>query len=222
MTDDYKRPDPEPDGIPEIHAAPGMADELMRELEPLLAAEGIHLGTGQTVDMETLQHAMASAIERRNMELFNPTGKARDLAVELLQEVVNSISGEDWDSAVDLLESALPESPDNSVATVAGCIGVSLGLLDSWLTGRADGAPPTLANDTKLPTDSSEVSKAAVDAIALARKGRASRSVNQMILRHGGGMNVLFGSALALAVATEGWARRTKTPTADLIPVVIR
>lgn len=199
-----------------------MADEVLRELAPLLAQDGIDLhGGGDPIDMETLQRALNDAVERRNMELFNPVGKARDLAVEMLHEVVNAIADEDWDSAVDLLEGALPESPDNSVATVAGCIGVSLGLLDSWFTGQAEGAPATLANDTKLPAGSSEVSKAAVDAIALARKGRASRSINQMILRHGGGLNILFGSALALAAATQGWARRTKTPTADLIPVVI-
>lgn len=200
-----------------------MADEVLRELSPLLAQEGIDLhGGGPPTDLATLQRALNDAVERRNMELFNPVGKARDLAVELIREVVNAIADGDWDDAVDLLEDVRPESPDNSVATVAGCIGVSLGLLDDWFTGQTDGAPATLANDTRLPAGSSEVWQAAVDALALARKGRASRSVNQMILRHGGGINILFGSALALASATEGWARRINTSTADLIPTVIR
>jgi hypothetical protein len=39
------------------------------------------------------------------------------------------------------LDQAQPESPDGSTATVAGSIGVTLGLLDQWLTGHDRSAP---------------------------------------------------------------------------------
>ena len=51
------------------------------------------------------------------------------------------IADGDTTLAAAILEQVQPESPDDTVATVAGCIGVALGLLDDWLTGTDDQLP---------------------------------------------------------------------------------
>jgi hypothetical protein len=65
---DMRRRSPEPPpGLPEIEVKPGMARELLRELAPLLAEEGIDAGNIDAPDLQTLQAAMSRAVERRNM-----------------------------------------------------------------------------------------------------------------------------------------------------------
>jgi hypothetical protein len=51
---------------------PGMASELLRELAPLLAEEGIDVDNIDVPDVDTLQQAMNRAIERQNMVRFTP------------------------------------------------------------------------------------------------------------------------------------------------------
>jgi len=70
--------------------------------------------------------------------------------------------------AAAILESVPPESPDGTSATVAGRIGVALALLDNWLPG---------ADRVKLPSGAWLGERAATDVLALARKGRAYRSL---------------------------------------------
>jgi len=69
---DPRRTSPEPPwGGPEIVHTPGTADDLMRELAPILAEDGIDLDDPDSIpDMETLQAALDRAVERRNMGLF--------------------------------------------------------------------------------------------------------------------------------------------------------
>jgi hypothetical protein len=66
------RPEPPPTG-PEFRYKPGVADEMLRELGPLLAEEGIDVNNIDVPDLDTLQNAMNRAIERRNMALFTPS-----------------------------------------------------------------------------------------------------------------------------------------------------
>jgi hypothetical protein len=113
-----------------------------------------------------------------------------------------------------------PESPDNSTATVAGCIGVSLGLLDEWLSRRDPDAPADLGQQTRLPAGHWFGERAATDILVLARKGRAFRSLDTLIARQGG-RHVLYGSALALAAATQTWSRSTGTSVPDLARSII-
>jgi hypothetical protein len=196
-------PEPEP-GLPEIRYTPGMADELMRELAPLLAEEGVDLDNIGVDDLAMLQAAIDRAIERRNMELFTPVGQARDYALATLRLFVEAIEDDETDLAAAVLESVPPESPDGK-ATVAGCIGVALDLLDSWLGGRASAAPVGLARATRLPAGHWTGERAATDAVALAAKGRAFSSLHSLNVRHGG-LHLLFGSALAVAAALQAWA----------------
>lgn len=115
----------------------------------------------------------------------------------------------------------MPESVDNTTATVASCIGIALGLLDEWLSGQDGDVPAGLAHHTALPAGHRSGERAATDILALASKGRAFRSLDRLLTRHGG-PQVLAGSTLALAAATDAWARLTDTPRAELIRTVIR
>ena len=212
---DMRRPGPEPAaGPPRIEYKPGMADDMLRELAPLLAEEGIDLASGDVPDMDALQAALSRAVERRNLELFSPVGPTRQIAVDTLGRVVNAVLAGDSAAAGELLEQVQPESPDNTVATVSSCIGIALGLLDDIL---AQAQAPTVA----LPAGRWNGERAATDILALARKGKAFRSLDKLLIRQGG-PQVLNGSALALAATVAAIARTDNALTNDTVQAIIR
>jgi hypothetical protein len=213
-----------------------MADEMMRELAPLLAEEGVDFDHPERYDLATLNAALARATERRNMLLFSPVGRARELAVEALRIAVDTILLGETAIATAVIDRIVPESPDGSEATVSSCIGVSLGLLDEWLAvgevgGRDRGsrdhgsrdtdAPRGLAAATRLPAGHWFGERAGTDILALARKGRAFDALGAVIFRHGG-KHVLYGSILALAGAVQAWADATDTPFNEVTRSAVR
>ena len=211
-------PPPEP---PQIQFKPGVAKETLRELAPLLAEEGIDVDNIDVPDLQTLQEAMSRAVERHNMARFTPVGQARDLAVTTLRLVIEAVADGHTALAGAILQQVEPESPDNTVATVASCIGLALGLLDDWLSGDDPNTPKALGEHVHLPAGHWRGGRAANDILVLARKGRAFRSLNTLITRQGG-EQVLYGSALALAAATQTWAADTVTSLSQTIHTVIR
>ncbi len=126
MTDMRRRGPEPPPGPPEIQLKPGMAQEMLRELAPLLAEEGIDVDNIDVPDLESLQRAMDRAVERQNMARFTPVGQARELAAATMRLAIEAIAVGDSVLAAAVLEQVQPESPDNSTATVAGCIGLAL------------------------------------------------------------------------------------------------
>lgn len=219
---DMRRGSPEPaPGVPRIEHKPGLANEMLRELAPLLAEEGIDIDNIDVADLETLRAAMNRAVERRNMHLFSPVGPTRDIALATVRLVVEAILEDNTTLAGALLDHVVPESPDNTAATVASCIGITLGLLDDWLSGHAPDAPADLARHTVLPTGHFTGQRAATDILALARKHRAFASLDKLLTRQGS-PQVLAGSALALAAALDAWATLTTTPRTELIKTIIR
>jgi hypothetical protein len=216
----HRTPEP-PAGAPEIQFKPGMADELLRELAPLLAEEGIDVNNIDVPDMDTLQQALSRAIERRNMALFTPIGRARELAAVTMRLAAEAIADGDTKLAAGILDQAQPESPDDSAATVAGCTGLALGLLDQWLAGHDTSAPAGLATMTRLPAGHWTGERAARDILTLARKGRAFASLDSLIARQGG-QHVLYGCAIVLGAALQAWARHTQTPLIDLARTIVR
>jgi hypothetical protein len=198
-----------------------MADEMLRELGPMLAEEGIDVNDMDVPDMETLQNALNRAVERRNMALFTPVGQTRELALTALRLVVEAIIDDDSTLAAAVLEQVEPESPDNSAPTVSACIGAALGLLDDLLSGHHPQAPAGLGQRTRLPAGHWTGERAATDILVLARKRRAFRSLDTLLIKQGG-HNVLYGAALALAAAVQTWSQQTGTAVPDLTHAVIR
>ncbi len=221
---DMRRRSPEPPpGPPQIQFKPGIANEMLRELAPLLAEEGIDVDDIDVPDLDTLQAAMNRAVERHNMARFTPVGQARDLAITTLRLAIEAMADGDTALAGEILAQVPPESPDNTAATVASCIGLALGLLDDWLSGANANpqAPSNLGQQVRLPAGHWLGERAGNDVLALARKGRAFRSLNTLITRQGG-QQVLYGSALALAAATQTWAAATDTPVTELTRTALR
>ena len=199
-----------------------MASELLEELAPLLAEEGIDLsGKGAPVDLAVLQQAMNRAVERRELARHTPAGQARHLACDVLRQAAGAIGGGDTKLAASVLDRAVPESPDGSAATIAGCIGVSAGLLDGWLSGQDPAAPGGLAGLARLPAGRWTGERAASDLLGLARKGRAFSSLSAVIARQGG-MHVHYGSALALTGALQAWSRHAGISLHALAGTTIR
>jgi len=221
MADMRRRGPEQPPGLPQVQFRPGLADETLRELAPLLAEEGIDVDNIDVADPDTLQRALDRAVERRNMQLFSPVGPTRDIALITLRLVVEAILDGDTALAGALLERVQPDSPDNSTATVASCIGIALGLLDDWLSGQAHDAPARLSHHSVLPAGHWTGKRAAADVLGLAGRGRAFGSLGKLLVGQGG-PQVLAGSALALAAAIDAWAEQTDTPPAELIRTVIR
>ncbi|MCA1835900.1 MAG: hypothetical protein LC721_06085 [Actinobacteria bacterium] len=171
--------------------------------------------------LETLQQALNHAVERHNMTRFTPVGQTRELAAVALRQVIEAITEGNATRAAAILDQVAPESPDNTAATVAGCIGTALGLLDDWLTNSDPRAPNNLGQRVHLPAGHWLGQRAATDILVLARKRRAFRSLDTLITRQGG-KHVLYGSALALAATIQTWSTDTATPVADLARAAVR
>jgi len=219
---DMRRRSPEPPaGPPLIQHKPGLANEMLQELAPLLAEEGIDVNGIDVPDLETLQAAMNRAVERSNMTRFTPVGPAREQVMTTLRLVVEAVTADDTALAAAILESVPSESSDGTMATVAGCIGVALGLLDDWLAGTDTNVPKDLGHRVKLPSGHWLGERAATDILALARNGRAYRSLDTLLVRQGG-KQVLYGSALALAAAITPWSTSTGTDVNELTQTAFR
>jgi hypothetical protein len=221
MADMRRRSREPPPGPPQIQFTPGLGEQTMRELAPLLAEEGIDVDNIDVPDLDTLQAALNRAVERHNMTRFTPVGHARDLAVTTLRRVIGALAGSDTTLAAAILAQVQPDSPDSTAATVAACIGVALGLLDDWLSGADPHAPGDLGRRVRLPAGHWRGERAAIDILVLARKGRAFSSLGTLIARQGG-EHVLYGSALALTAATQTWANAADTPVPDLARTAVR
>ena len=81
--------------------------------------------------------------------------------------------------------------------------------------------PHGSADRVRLPNGHWQGERAARDILALARKGRAFRSLGSLITRQGG-PQVLYGSALALAATIRAWSNDTGTPVPELARTAIR
>ncbi len=220
---DVRRSSPEPPwNGPEIRHTPGIGDDLMRELAPLLAEDGIDLDDPDTLpDTDTLQRALDRAVERRNVALFTPVGRSRELALTTLRLYVEAIADGQTELAGAILATAQPESPDNSVATVAGTIGVALDLLDTVLSGNVASAPDGLGPRTRLPKGHWVGERAAGDILNLARKGRAFNAFGSLITRQGS-HSVQSGAAIALAATMLTWSELSGTPVDEVTPNIFR
>ena len=85
------------------------------------------------------------------MALFTPVGQPGELALTTLRLYVEAVAASQSELAGAILATAQPESPDDSVATVAGTIGVALDLLDEILSGQRSDAPAGIGARTRFP-----------------------------------------------------------------------
>jgi len=192
---------------------PGMADELLRELAPLLAEEGISLtDPSSCVDIETLNAALGRAVERKNLESATPLGEARAYALTLLRLTSEAIDEGDVQLAERMIQGIEPEPENADHASVAHVIGVSLGLLDTW---NRDPDLKKVFAGIRVPDWNKHARAAATDIIALARKGRAFDSTGTLLRKYPG-FTVLEASILAVTGTLQAWAAHENQNVRDL------
>jgi len=191
---------------------PGLANDLLQEMAPLLAEDGIDINDPSTFDMATLNTALARAVERTNLERFTPIGVTRSNALSVLRSTSEAISANKMQDAQATILSIAPEPKQPGEPSVAHLIGASLGLLDSW--HRDPSLTPLLVR-TRVPRWASRSRAAGTDIVALARKGRAFESIAALHGRYDG-LTILEGSILAVAGTLQTWADATGQSVHDL------
>ncbi|MCU1481190.1 MAG: hypothetical protein JWQ19_1976 [Subtercola sp.] len=190
---------------------PGLAAELMQELAPLLAEDGFDMDNLETADLDTLNAALARAVDRRNFERFVPVGSARHAALAMLRLTSEAIGEANIEFARLVIGGIEPE-PEGDDPSVAHVIGVSLGLLDTWHT---DPSLRAALRRTQVPAWEKQFRSAAVDILALASKGRAFDSIGGLHRRHSG-LALLHGGILAVAGSLQAWAAHDRTTVRSL------
>lgn len=187
---------------------PGMAAELMAELAPLLAEDGIDLENGIVPDLETLNAALARATERRNLERFTPAGDDRSRAITALRLTADALNTDNLDLARALIDSIPPEpEPGSTMPAVSHVIGAGLGALDTW--SKHAGSHYLR---TRTPHLSTHADAAAEDILRRAAHGRAFDALSQLIGRYRGKL-VLEATAVAVATGIHALADADGTDT---------
>jgi hypothetical protein len=189
-------------GAAGITHRPGLAQNLLQEMAPLLAEEGIDVNDPSTFDIDSLNAALGRAVERSNLERFTPVGGTRKAGLSILRLIVVGID-DGMDSHMQAIVGAIsPEPPGVKEPSVAHMIGLSLSLLDTWF---GDAASATSLSKVSIPKWSSRSRAAATDILALARQRRAFDSIGTLHRKHSGEM-ILHGSILAVAGTVQAWA----------------
>ena len=160
---------------------PGMAAEMLRELAPLLAEEGIDLDN-PTTDPDAVNTALARATERYNLELFTPVGESRAMALTVHRLATEALAEGSLDLARVVIDGIQPE-PVGNLPSVAQVIGVGLGALDTW--HRDPAGAKAVARAQVLEWDTPAM-RAARDILQAARRGDAFGQLQTFHQSHGG------------------------------------
>ena len=173
---------------------PGMAAELLAEIAPLLADEGVDLDNTEGVDLDALNAALARATDRHNMELFTPVGERRRQALAVLRRFVAALDHGDDESAVAVLAEVEPE-PTAELPAASHVIGAGMGLLDTWHT---DPGLREMVLRARTPEWRAASEAAARSILVRARAGAGFDSLGELHRRHHG-FAIFEGTALAVA-----------------------
>lgn len=172
-----------------IQHRPGLAAELMTELAPLLAADGIDLDD-PNLDVKELQLALNRATEWHNLQLFTPVGRDRERALAVLKRFSLALNdGRQSDAQAEL--SAIGPEATKHVPSAAHVIGAGLGLIDSFFASHP-------SERVWLLPAAGNGRPAARDILKRTRSGRAFDALNDLIIGHAG-QAVLDGVALVIA-----------------------
>ena len=201
---------------PQVWLQPGLGAEVLAELGPLLADEGIDLDNLDRCDPKIVQEALNRVAERANLARFTPVGQGRSLAASALREAVDALGAGEQAAFCGVLERLRPESPDGREPTVAACIGVSLGLLDQWLVVGRTTAPHDFGERLELPAVDSDSARAAADIISLARQGRAFSSLGVLVTGYCGEI-LLSGCVTALCAVVQACSVRSHQSVARVL-----
>jgi hypothetical protein len=198
-----------------LELRPGLGAAVLAEIAPLLADEGIDLDNLERCDPQRLQEALNRAAERINLARFTPVGEARSLAASRLREAVDAFAAGENEAGRRVLARLPAEAGDGAEPTVSACIGVSLGLLDDWLS-TMPGTAADLPDAHGLPSAGDDAERAAVQIVALARRGEALATLEYLVSEHGG-KTLLFGCVMALNAVARAWSAESDQSVARVL-----
>lgn len=194
---------------------PGMADELLEEIGPLLAADGFDMGNpDQEMDFDDLNAAMGRAVERRNMELVTPVGDARTRTVNMLREFVMAYGNSQLE---DTIFNRLRPDPTKRHPSFSHLIGVASETLDAWYTDPALRTALTRITFADVPP---EVQPVVTHLVALARKGRTFSSIERLLFKHNGAIVAMAG-AYAVAATLIAVAKHQQQPMQSVLDTLL-
>lgn len=209
---------PLPPGV-EIRHRVGADAELMEQLAPLLAAEGIDITNLAEADPEVLNEAITRAVERHNMELSTPVGDQRARAVNTLRELVVALHTENVAEVQNLFGSIGP-APTRHRPSSGHLTGVTMENLDSIYRNTA--LHPAL-HVVEIPKVDPKTKAAAEEILELAAKGAAFRALDALLTNHGGfevaRAGIYLLAATVTAVATHQNATFDRVLD-ELVPVL--
>ena len=182
-----KSPSDDPEFLPlppgvEIRHRVGADAELMEQLAPLLAAEGIDIDYLADADPEILNEVLTRAVERHNMELSTPVGDQHARAVNTLRELVIALHIENVAEVQNLFGSIGPV-PTRHRPSSGHLTGVAMENLD--IIYRNSALHPAL-HVVEIPKVDPNTKAAAEEILELAAKGTAFRSLDTLLTNHGG------------------------------------
>lgn len=197
--DDSRYQNSQPPSTSVVNGLPAPAAyDLLREIAPLLAERGIDVD----VTGLTSQSRADQAGTRHRGKVVLPRGPAREQAAAVLRSMVDAVAKGDTTLAADHLDGLAAYSLDERTPSAYSCIAIALALLDDWVDSAH------LPTRAVMPAALALCAQATTDVVALAGKGRALRSRDSLISRHGS-RGVLWASALALEATTREPAHLT-------------
>lgn len=183
---DAKSPFDDPDGpqLPpglDIRHWPGAATDLMQQLAPLLADEGIDIAHLDDADPVALKAALQRAVERHNLEASTPIGEQRARTITTLRELVIAHHARNT-AASQMLFGSIGPVPTRHRPSSGHLTGVNIETLDTIFGNEQ--LHPAL-HVIEIPKVDPTTRAAAQHLLGLAAKARAFRSLDALLATHG-------------------------------------
>lgn len=159
---------------------------------------------------EHAKRAAAEAAERYNLTIFTPTGVHLAGAISVLRMFAQARAEGNLDRAQLILNSVPIEETETKPA-ISHVIGVGLGRLDEW--ARQPETKRIVVAAKPQPWNAA-AGKAARRILELAGRGKAFDGLQDLHLRFGG-LDVMEGTAVAVAAVVRAFATRNKLTVLD-------
>lgn len=195
-----------------VQHMPEQGDELMQQLAPMLSADGIDVDNLGDVDPSQLETAMARAIERHNLELMTPVSDERARTINTLRDISQALDAQQHDKAVEILGNIGPEAAEG-IPSAGHVTGVAMESLDAWYANGALQTGSARVSQREAPRSVRNITP---DVEALARKGRAYRSIGSL-LRRNPESAVVGASAYMVAAAVAAMAEHRQASFDDVL-----
>lgn len=170
----------DPDLLSQMQRDPEVIDEVLEELKPLLAAEGLDIHNLSNVDPDELHAAMTRAIEHHQLEAHTPIGDARAMTIDTVRDLSEALHHQRTAQAEQILGSLRLE-PAPNLPSRSHVLGLIMEALDSIYTNTK---MRTALGIVRLPELADSTRAAAQDIQASAMQRQAFNSRDTIVTAH--------------------------------------